>query len=145
MVIKKKKAYSIFNPEALHPSKKLYSSLFTAFCKSTPFLVKTKKNNSWCFTHVSKGTNKTVKGWKEFLAGDVVTDLGDASLSHHFLSQIITIFICLFFMEAEQPCIINYILKKKKNLYESYKKTVYLAIKKCSVLVSFKNQCLDVI
>lgn len=40
-------------------------------------------------------------------------------------------------MEAEQPCIINYIFKKKKKLYEFYKKTVYLAIKECSVLASF--------
>lgn len=39
---------------------------------------------------------------------DVVSHLGDASVSHHFLSQIIAILIQLFFMAAEQTCIINY-------------------------------------
>lgn len=68
-----KKLYSIFNLKLyIHP-KKLYSSLFTAFCKSTPFLAKTKKKTTTDALHMfQRGQTRQSKGgrnsWLEMLS-----------------------------------------------------------------------------
>lgn len=60
--------------KALHPSKKLYSSLFAAFCKSTPFLVKAnkKKQKTDALHMFQRGQTRQSKGgrnsWLEMLS-----------------------------------------------------------------------------
>lgn len=68
MMIKKNHTVFLILKLYIHP-KKLYSSLFTAFCKSTPFLVKTKKKKQLMLYTCFKGDKQEsqrvegIPGW----------------------------------------------------------------------------------